>query len=518
MNIWIVSMECAGIVEAGGVKNVTYSLCKELSLLNHNVTLFIPVFKCNEWNLIKNRTENAVENINIFHCGKDELCSYDHAVCVDGDFKVVFLKHPAFLEKEGVYTYTENEQKMNPEFIKGFGHKDTLFMDSLFCKAVCEYGKYIPESELPQIIHCQDASTALVPVFAKKNELYKNSKTVVTIHNAGPAYHHNFSSIGEAAWYTNLSETELSYALNDFKVEPFLLAVGAGANLTTVSETYAEELMDPLNIDVTEGLSPIFNNRKISIKGITNGIDFERYNPADKSVSHLPYEFNPEENDFEGKLKCRKYFIEELQKSSIPGVKIFGNIESFDLEKEIFISYHGRVTNQKGISLLIKAVPVILNNFPEVRFVVAGQGEVSLEEQLKHLCNEYSGRIVFLNGYEQVAARMVNAIGDFIALPSFFEPCGLEDFISQIFGTLPVANSTGGLNKIVNYKTGFLYTNNTAENLISKLSEVITIKKYKPELIKKMAKEAAVYIHKNYLWKNVIETKYVKYFKEILKN
>ena len=519
MKIWIVSMECAGIAEAGGVKNVSFSLCKELALLGHKVTLFIPVYKCTSYELIKKLKKDGGGTIQINQCGKQEQISYSTAVCTQGDFDVVFVNHQSFAEKEGVYTYTAAEQEKNPDFVKGFGHKDTLFMDSLFSKAVCAYSSCIKESEIPDIIHCQDASTALVPSFAIKNPAFKKTALVVTIHNAGPAYHHNFSSIGEAAWITGLSESELSGALNDFKVEPFLLAANAGAHITTVSEHYAKELIDPFNIDETEGLSPIFFNRYTNIKGITNGIDFERYNPADKKESKLPFEFNPETGDLEGKFKCRDYCVEQIQYSQIEGVNAYGKINIRPQEKadQIFISYHGRITNQKGISVLIKAIPAILNNYESVKFVIAGQGEISLEKELIDLCSRFDGKVIFLNGYNREAARLVNAIGDFIVLPSFFEPCGLEDFISQIYGTLPIANATGGLNKIINYKTGFLYKNNTPENLIAKLSEVIALKLYNPKKIQEMIKQASTYIHQNYLWRNVINNEYIPFFESILK-
>jgi len=519
MKFWIVSMECAGIAEAGGVKNVSFSLCKELSLLGHSVTLFIPYFKCTSLELIKDKKLIDDAQLEVTMCAKQEQVIFKNAVCTQGNFDVVFVNHQCFGEKEGVYTYTAAEQEKNPDFVKGFGHKDTPFMDSLFCKAVSAYGNRTDKKDLPDIIHCQDASCALVPCFASKNEVFSKTAFVVTIHNAGPAYHHNFSSIGEAAWYTNISEAELSGALNDFKVEPFLLAVNAGAHLTTVSEHYAKELIDPFNIDETEGLSPIFFNRYTNIKGITNGIDFDRYNPADKNESKLPFEFNPETGDLEGKYKCRDYCVEQIQFSQIEGVKSYGkiNIRPQEKDRQIFISYHGRITNQKGISVLIKAIPAILNNYESVKFIIAGQGEISLENELIELCNRFSGKVIFLNGYNREAARLVNAIGDFIVLPSFFEPCGLEDFISQIYGTLPIANATGGLNKIINNKTGFLYQNNTPENLIAKLSEVIALKLYKPEKINEMIKQAAIYVHKTYLWRSVIDNEYMPFFQSILK-
>ena len=519
MKFWIVSMECAGIAEAGGVKNVSFSLCKELALAGHSVTLFIPYFKCTSLELIKYLGKAEDVSLTVPMCAKEESITFKKAVCTQGNFNVIFVHHPCFEEKEGVYTYTAAEQEKNPDFVKGFGHKDTPFMDSLFCKAVSAYGNLVVPKDLPDIIHCQDASCSLVPCFASKLQVFEKTAFVVTIHNAGPAYHHNFSSIGEAAWYTGLPEAELSGALNDFKVEPFLLAANAGAHITTVSEHYAKELIDPFNIDETEGLSPIFFNRYTNIKGITNGIDFERYDPTNIKESHLPFEFNPEKGELTGKFKCRDYCVEQLQYTQIDGVKTYGNINVRPQEKDsqIFISYHGRITNQKGISVLIKAIPAILNNYEGVKFIIAGQGEIALEKELAELCNRFSGKVIFLNGYNREAARLVNAIGDFIVLPSFFEPCGLEDFISQIYGTLPIANATGGLNKIIDYETGFLYKNNSPENLIAKLSEVIALKLYKPEKINEMIKKAAIHVHQNYLWRSVINNEYMPFFESILK-
>ena len=518
MKLWIVSMECAGIIEAGGVKNVTLALCKEFSLAGNSTTLFIPVFKTNCWDLIYDYEKSGAVETEINHCNRCEKIIYKKAKCKEGDFNIVFINNPVFAEKEDIYTYTENEQKQNPEFIKGKGHKDTLFMDSLFAKAVAEYINFINPSEYPDIIHCQDASCALIPSFVKNNHLYNKTKTVVTIHNAGPAYHHNFSSAGEAAWYTGLDEGILSDALNASKVEPFLLAVNSGAYLTTVSENYAKELLDPMYENETEGLSSIFFSRYTSIKGITNGIDYERYNPTDKNISLLPYEFNPETLDLQGKYECRKYFINEIVNSRYDSqLPVCGSINTSNFDNDVFITYHGRITHQKGINILIDAIPAILNNFDNVKFIICGQGEISLEKSIIEICNKFSGKVAFINGYDRQTARLINCSGDFIVLPSFFEPCGLEDLISQLYGTLPVANKTGGLNKIVNRKTGFLYENNCSENLIAKLSEVITLKINCPEVIQRMIKEAALYVHENYLWKNVIKTKYLPFFEEILK-
>jgi starch synthase len=509
-------MECAGIAEAGGVKNVTFSLCKEFSELGNDVTLFMPVYKCTSYELIKDLKKNAIKNVIIHHCGKEEKVSYSTGKCIDGDFSIVFINHPSFSQKEDVYTYTQNEQKNNPENVKGTGHKDTLFMDSLFAKGVAEYCRYVEKADKPNIVHCQDASTSLIPVFLKNHNLLPEAKTVVTIHNAGPAYHHNYSDMNEARYYTELGDEELLNATVFGRVEPFLLAYNAGAALTTVSEQYAEELVNPELADATEGLSAVFAERKIKVTGITNGIDYERYNPENTEISKLPYAFNPEKNILDGKYQCRESLLEMLDSGCrLEGISQYGSIEGG--EKCVYISYHGRLTTQKGLSVLIEAVPYILGNFDNVRFIITGQGELALEEVFKLLAEEYKGKLVFLNGYNKEIARLTTVAGDFIVLPSFFEPCGLEDFIAQIYGTIPVAHRTGGLNKIIDGKTGFLYEVNNCGSLVAKLSEVTAIKNCNPKIIERMIKDAAVYVHKNYMWNHVVKEKYLVFFEALLK-
>jgi len=519
MKLWFVSMECAGLAEAGGVKNVTFSLCKEFSDLNHKVTLFIPVFGCNSWDDVSEISEAGSSKISL--CGKTEEVVYKKGSFFG--FDVIFVNNRVFAEKEAVYTYTENEQKLNPEHKKGDGHKDSLYIDTLFQKSVCEYSKLISKSEAPDIIHCQDASTALIPGFMNLPE-YKNlkkSKSVVTIHNAGPYYHHEFSSIGEAAWYTGLTTELLEKSMNKNAVEPFLIAANSDAYLTTVSEDYAEEITNPDNAALTDGLAPIFYKNKIAIKGITNGFDFDRYNPTDKSVSALPFEFDPEKNDLEGKFKCRKFFIQNVVNTDnfdTRGIKKYGKLDcSSDYTKEIYIAYHGRITSQKGINILTEAIPGILANFKNVRFVITGQGEPKLELDIIALTSRFEGKVTFMNGYNRSVARLTSAICDFIVLPSEFEPCGLEDFIAQVFGTLPIAHKTGGLNKIIDGKTGFLYELNSSQALVAKLAQVLTIFELKPTQISKMIKTASTHVRKEYYWKTVIQKKYVTFFKEILK-
>lgn len=528
MNIWICSHECSGISEAGGVKNVTFSLCKEFQKLGSSVTLFIPKFKCTSFKEVQIVQEN-VFSTEIPICQKNEIVSFTKGKSKNFGFNIVFVEHPCFSEKEAVYTYTASEENLNPFHKKGNGHEDSKFMNVLFAKAVSLYGKFIQDNEKPDVIHCQDASTALIPLFIKNNPLesMRDVKTLVTIHNAGPAYHHNFANIDEASWYTGFDETCFVNCLNQEKPEPFLIASEYGAVLTTVSPDYARELTDSANDSVTDGLSSVFQAKKINIIGITNGIDIESYDPSQVSSSFLPYAFSPENLELSGKKNCLEYLIRYSDKESenlpeyetlLVDIKKHGFLlPVLNSEKAVYLCYQGRLATQKGLNVLVDAIPFLVSNFPDLRVIITGQGEAYLEEKFINLSRDFPGKLLFLNGYNKLAARLTVAGSDFIALPSNFEPCGLEDFIAQIFGTVPVAHKTGGLNKIENEKTGFLYSNNEPASLIAKLSEVISIKINNPSKINEIIRNGAQETRSRYNWGKVVQNDYVPLLNELLK-
>lgn len=519
MNIWIASHECSGIAEAGGVKNVTFSLCKELQACGNNTVLFMPEFGCTSYSHIKDLEKNIFE-AEIRIAEKTELVSYSKAVSTDYGFTIIFVNHLCFSSKEAVYTYTENEEKLNPEHKKGWGHLDAKFIDTLFAKSVDAFGKYTRIEDLPHIIHCQDASTATIPLYTSNNPLLKSAKTIVTIHNAGPYYHHEYADTDEAVFYTGFPPLTFEKCLNKGKPEPFLIAAETGTLLTTVSPFYAEELTDPENNDITDGLAGIFAEKNIPITGITNGIDVDLYEPKYTSISRLPYDFSPEKGDLQGKYLSRMYFLEKLSKNDpeiLVDIKKYGNLKEPDSET-IFLVYQGRLASQKGLKVLSDTLPAILSRNENIRVIVTGQGESELEKSFTLLSEnpDFSGRFVFLNGYNRKAARLTVASGDFIILPSFFEPCGLEDFIAELYGTLPVASRTGGLQKILDGKTGFLYSPNTAEKLEEKIQEAINMQISEKDRIYEMIKYGASYTRTEYAWDKVVKNEYIPLFEALV--
>jgi starch synthase len=525
MNVWIVSREYAEIAEAGGVKNVTCSLAEELAKAGNSVSVFMPLYGCSDISSLCGYESHDSRRISIIVNGKSFETGYAHAAKKGVSF--VFICSDIFKEKLGVYTYTALDEQKDSFHVRGRGHDDAAWADIVFQKAAVLYGRSCEEKDIPDIIHCQDAATALVPAFAAQEKVFSHTKFIVTIHNAGAGYHHAFDSEDAAELFTGLPRSVLDCGMNNGRLEPFLLASRYAA-ITTVSPRYAEELLDESNT-ATDGLSRAFAERKVKTYGITNGIDIERYDPVNTDSSLLPFAFNPEKKDLTGKYACRKYFLEmygcEHEESSgeQAGEKLvqYGTITpgtASDESEPVFICYHGRLVRQKGISILIDAAGKLLASIQGVRVVIIGQGEASLEVAATCLAAKYPGRCIYFCGYSRKISRLCIAASDFIALPSNFEPCGLEDFIAQIFGTIPVAHATGGLTKIIDGRTGFLYEPNTSDMLLTLLSALVQKKQKNTNAFVNMIACASSYVRSEYAWKTVVKKKYIPLYKKLLKN
>ena len=525
MNIWTVTREYAGIAEAGGVKNVTCSLSESLAKSGEKVTLFIPLYGCTDLSTVEDFCCCWHKPVRIQVCGHEMTVTFSHGRRNGVD--IVFIGNRAFSEKKAVYTYTEEEERQNPAHRKGQGHEDAQFLNTLFQKAVVAYGGTCSKEENPSIIHCHDATAAMLCVFvlfARKESktlasVYRHTRFVVTIHNAGAGYHHEYSSLDAAAYFTGLDKDFLARGLNGQCVEPFLLAGGFSC-ITTVSPQYAEEITDGLTD--TGGLSPLFARDHVSVTGITNGIDCARYKPSDTSVSLLPAALDIASGDFDGKYECRKKFLSVFadQKKSFPdkdaSVRRYGFL-SCGGEGTVYVAYHGRVVRQKGISVLSAVARRILDAGMDAQFIFLGQGERELEGELESLAASFPGRAVYYKGYDRALSRLCMAAADIAVFPSNFEPCGTEDFIAQMYGTICLAHATGGLKKIIDGETGFLYQPNDADTLFRYLSSLVRIASQAGrDIFRSMLSYTARYITDNYSWDKVARESYLPLFKRLL--
>lgn len=521
MKIWEVSREYAGIAEAGGVKNVVCSLSEGFHKFGFEVTVFLPFYGCTVFSSIENFCFVPEKTVLIESDGRGYHVSFATG-SVDG-INFVFIVSRIFSEKLGVYTYTEIEEMKNPEHLHGEGHEDAAIMEMVFQKAVLEYGLLFPE-EIPGIIHCHDATCAFLPSFARELPEYINTfrqtRFITTIHNAGPFYHHEIPSLDKAQSLTGLEERILLKGSWNGNVEPYYLA-GFYSALTTVSPWYADELIDAQS-ENTAGLSAAFAFSGMKIYGITNGIDYDRYNPEDIRLSGLSFPFSPEKGDFDGKESIQREFVNMYKKvtdrsvdtpGTPPDITPYGYIT----HGNVFFSFHGRLAFQKGIDILIKAIPSVLQACPGARFVISGQGSADLERELISCTEQFPGKVLYLKGYERTTARQIVAASDFLILPSHFEPCGLEDLIGSIYGTIPVAHETGGLKKITDGETGFLYRDNDPYVLSMMLIRLSGQYLENNALFREIRIKAAQKVHDEYNWNTVIENGYIPIINELLK-
>lgn len=475
--IWIVTREYAGIAEAGGVKNVTQSMAEGLERFGREVSVFIPKYGCVESSGVKAfSTEIALGGENV---AVSFSKIYEHSV------EIIFIEADIFSEKHAVYTYTDDDEKNIPGAVRGKGHIDADKMNSLFQLSVLKYAERTGTA--PAVVHCHDGHTAMIPAMVKAGtiycsdlrELFKDTVFVTTIHNAGASYRQVIYDFETAKRLTGIPENVLEAAVFNGRIEPFLLAAAYG-KLSTVSPWYAEELMSPLYDSETDGLSGEICRRGIKITGITNGIDFYRYDPSEPVRSYIPFPYKPWKGDLDGKYRFRKMLLENIDLLDTGGVVRSGTLEPSD--KAVFFAYQGRIVEQKGLRVLIAAAEILLQKIPSARILVMGQGDHSIENDLKNFAESHYGKAVFLRGYNKIVARRVICISDFVVLPSVFEPCGLEDYIAQTLGTIPVAHAVGGLQKIKDGVTGFLYKCAEGENesevlgsLLVRLAEKVVV-------------------------------------------
>ncbi len=515
MKVWMAAREYSGIAESGGVKNVVRSLSESLVKLGHEVVCFVPFYGCAETRILSDfaRAESSAK---VSCAGKRIRVEYSSGFL--GGVKIVLVGAECFSEKKNVYTYCSADSQRFPEKKVGEGYADNHLMNTVFQKAVLAFGEEIcAEDDSPDAIHCHDACVAALPAIIRhfRKRSFSNTKFVVSIHNAGPYYHHEFASVPEAKSYTGLPEKTLARATNAGRVEPYLLAEEC-ALLSTVSPWYAEELLDASN-SCTDGLSKIFAERKSRIVGITNGFDSSLYAPEDTSLSTLPFAFSPENLDLDGKWKTREHFLKsiysEFSEENRERERPLERSGFLDGDGKTYFSYHGRLVRQKGIHVLIDAAREVLKRNKDARFIINGQGEESLREMCRAFAQENRGRVVFFYGYEKSSSRLFTASADFAVLPSEFEPCGTEDYIAQVFATIPVAHATGGLNKIIDGKTGFLYEPNDPKKLAETLLRLAQERLGQPERFHAMAQEAARYVKTRYSWDSVAE-EYVRLYAE----
>jgi starch synthase len=527
-HIFMITREYDGLAGAGGVKDVCRQLAEALVQHGgHRVQVLLPRYGFIDpvaLGFVRLRLpcpgrDDSLKTTSVFEVdmnypGKERREPVSIWEKTMHGVQVGLLDSPRFVEKLGVYTYTPAEEAKNSFQQAGNGHFDYFAMNILLQKAALDM--LLLFDLRPDIIHCHDGHAATLPAMMWENSGYRHffcrTGAVVTIHNAGMGYHQEVDDLHFAEAITGLPESVIRSGLLGRSFDPFVVAADY-AHLNTVSENYARELQESDEDSRTGWLGHHLLKKGIQLAGITNGINPEDFNPRDPERMGLAAAFDPAQGDLAGKWQCKKSLLTEYhtvqERSLVQQYGCLGPAEAVPL-----FTFIGRLTAQKGVDILLQALSLLTeageHNF---QVLILGSGEKYLEEQLQQLTETegLAGRLCFLKGYAPALAMQIYAAGDFFLIPSLYEPCGLTDYISQLFGNLPIVHHVGGLVKVLHQETGFAYQQHTPQALAGVMQEALHLYRLQPQQIQAMQRAAVERIHSRHTWKQVMQDYLVLY-------
>ena len=430
--ILFVSSEAVPYIKTGGLADVVGSLPKYFDRNEYDVRVMLPKYACMDAAFLPNLRF---------------VCHF----YVNLNWRKQYV---GILESEyrGIHYYFVD----NEFYFAGSSPYNNIYEDvekfAYFSKAVLASLPYIDYA--PDVIHCHDWQTGLVPVYLHTafgdDNFYAGIKTVFSIHNL------KFQGrwrIREVIDITGLPEQ----IFNDKELESYGEAnylkggvVYADA-VTTVSPSYANEITTQ---EGGEGLHGLMNARRNVLHGILNGIDYDEFNPQTD-----PYI----ESNFSSKsvLSGKKANKAALQKELGLPVR----------ESAFVIGIVSRLTEQKGFDLVSYIMDDLVSRL-DVQIVILGTGESKFENVFHHFHSQYPDKVSAYIGYSEEKAHKIYASADAFLMPSLFEPCGLSQMMSMRYGTIPIVRETGGLkdtvqayNEYENTGTGFSFCNFNADDM-----------------------------------------------------
>jgi len=408
LKICLTSSELAPLAKTGGLADVTAALSSYLHEQGHDIRVLIPFYPSIGASALDITPVEFLQNRPLQLGQKLFRYSIDTATLPGTALKFYLLRCPELYRGPEIYTAGPEEHLR-------------FIMLSRAAIEMCQLMGFAPD-----IFHCHDWHTALVPMYLRHyyawDELFRKTRTVLTIHNIG--YQGIFNAgiltdtgLADQSWQFDQEDLSLG-RVNFLKTGIFHADL-----LTTVSPTYAREILSP---DFGMGLQGLLQQRRDSLVGILNGVDYTEWNPANDML--IPYFYD--RRRMSGKRKNKLALMKELQLDSSGDMPLVGMVT--------------RLTYQKGIELVQKVVPALMQ---QRRFAMAvlGSGESHYEQFFSWLQQNHRDRVCFYRGFNNELAHWIEAGSDLFLMPSRFEPCGLNQMYSLRYGTVPIVRKTGGL-------------------------------------------------------------------------
>lgn len=450
MNILYVTSEAVPFCKTGGLADVAGSLPQSLAANGDRVSVILPLYQ------------------SVADAWRDRL-HFERYTYVRLAWRSLYCGLFSY-EWQGVTWYfVDNEQYFKrPEL---YGYYDDGERFAFFCRAVTELLPLLPEK--PDVVHCNDWQTALVPIYihdeAVREEFYKSVRTVITVHNIEYQGRYGRETVEDlfgldAGWFTGGT---LAF---DGDVNLLKGAIVTADAVTAVSPTYAQELKYAY---FAHGLESVMQMVESKLHGVLNGIDMERYDPSKDPGLTNHYSASR----MTGKAKNKEKLQKELGLAVEPNVPIIGIVS--------------RLVSHKGLDLVCRVFDQIMDL--NCQFVVLGSGDWNYEQFFEEKRGQYEGRMALYRGYNEALAMSIYAGADLLLMPSKSEPCGLAQMIAMRYGTVPIVRETGGLKDTVHpYESwcgagnGFTFADYNSGDMLYVIRQAVDLYFNNPTAFKKL--------------------------------
>lgn len=404
-HILMASAECYPAAKVGGLADVVGSLPRYLNKASARCAVVIPGYH-NAWLSQQQTVEVHYGN---FHLEPEYIEYWIHYVVNDDlGYDLYVAEIPGKFDRPGIYGDHNNPY-----------YRDEIERNVAFQRSVLHW--VLHWEKLPDLIHCHDHHTALIPFMMTRCPEFlrlRHIPTVLTIHNAA---------------YQGMFGWDRQYLLPDFPRETsglldwgnLINSLACGIKcawlVTTVSENYLRELRETSGF----GLQALFHSEWAKSKGVVNGIDYDHWDPGSDEYLTIHLKKSADKWKKENKISLLK----ELEMPP-------------DLPLHVFI---GRMVHEKGIDFLAGLVYQYMIYKRDACFIILGTGEGTIENQCRMLEQNFAPHVRSLIMYNERVAHRMYAAADFLWMPSRTEPCGLNQMYAMRYGTIPIARATGGL-------------------------------------------------------------------------
>jgi starch synthase len=446
LKVLFLSPEVVPFAKTGGLADVAGALPGALKRFDVDVRLVLPYYRLvREGNF---QIRSILKDLKI-PLGSETLTVNVLETQTEDGVPVYLIERDDLYDRPNLYGSAVGDYYDNLERFSFFSHAALILSEALLFS--------------PDLIHCHDWQTGLVPALIKgpyrDTSILTGTPTIFTVHNLG---YQGLFPAGKLP-VTGLSKTEFFHQEGlEFWGKISLLKAGIvyAQAVTTVSPTYAREIQTP---EYGLGMEGILKKRRSSLHGILNGVDYSVWNPA--IDSHLPYTYSPRK--MEGKRRCKESLIQEM------GINP-------SLIKKPLLGMISRLDNQKGFDLLIEILDEILEM--DVGLILLGSGDEFIQKAIQKVAISHKGQVGFEMGFDEPLAHRMMAGLDMFLIPSRYEPCGLTQIYALKYGTVPVVRATGGLDDTIvpfdpltREGNGFKFASYTADAFVSAIRQAVNL-------------------------------------------